>query len=391
MKKLLVLTLALVMVAFTIPAMAAEAPGPSIVLGARVNQTIGWQNRSEELTANGTDDITSSFVELPGNSYWRAKFTSADKKVGVHVEIGLKSSVGMRHVYGWYKMGNCKLLAGNTDNWHGAVYWNYHKLNAAPGGDLLGWGKLWAPRRPQVQLTWEKDNFGVQVALEKAANVNTVYGASNYLPFFGYPANTTFADVGVDVYQTVPRLSLSMQYKTGGFSTTPSFGYAKYDTEGVPQGIEDNFEAWAFILPVKVVSGAFTVQGELHYAKNPGVGYSGYPGESGLSLYSFKSFSSYEDTTNWGGYIDASYSFGALRVAVGFGYEYFENDAWKETWGFKEDNFNRKLFYISLPYKMHKNLTLYPEFNYLDHGENWMNGEDNGNEWVLGVLFRFVF
>jgi hypothetical protein len=37
MKKLLVLTLALVMVAFTIPAMAAEAPGPSIVLGARVN------------------------------------------------------------------------------------------------------------------------------------------------------------------------------------------------------------------------------------------------------------------------------------------------------------------------------------------------------------------
>ena len=110
-----------------------------------------------------------------------------------------------------------------------------------------------------------------------------------------------------------------------------------------------------------------------------------------MCLFSFKSFSDYEDTTNWGGYIDASYSFGALRVAVGFGYEYFENDAWKDPWSCKEDNFNRKLFYIALPYKMHMNLTLYPEFNYLDHGENIINVEDQGNEWVLGILFRFVF
>jgi hypothetical protein len=372
MKKLLVLTLALVMVAFTIPAMAAEAPGPSIVLGARVNQTIGWQNRSEELTANGTDDITSSFVELPGNSYWRAKFTSADKKVGVHVEIGLKSSVGMRHVYGWYKMGNCKLLAGNTDNWHGAVYWNYHKLNAAPGGDVLGWGKIWAPRRPQVQLTWASGNFGLQFALESGASVSALAG-------------------GVDVYQTFPRASISMQFKTGGFSVTPSFGYSRYDFEGYPSGVDDNFAAWAVILPAKITAGAFTVQGELHYSANPGVGYSGYPGLAGYNVFSFKSNGDFEDTMNWGGYIDASYKVGALRIALGFGYEYFENDEWKKSWGFREDNFSRQLFYISLPYQVHKNLTLYPEFNYLNHGDSPMTGDDAGNEWVLGILFRFIF
>lgn len=371
MKKFLVLTLALVaLFALSVPVMAAEAPGPSIVLGARVNQTIGWQNKSKELTNNGKEDITKSFVELPGNSYWRAKFTSADKKVGVHVEIGLKSSVGMRHVYGWYKVGNCKLLAGNTDNWHGAVYWNYHKLDAAPGGDVLGWGKIWAPRRPQVQLTWMAGNVGIQVALEKAAGVS-------------------FS--GADVYQKFPRASLSAQFKSGGFSTTPSIGFVRYDFEGMPSGIDSTFDVWAAILPVKISAGAFTIQGELHYGANIGVGYAGYPGLAGYSLFSFKSNGDFEDTKTWGGYIDASYKVGALRIALGFGYENFTNDEWKNTWGFREDNFARKLFYLSLPYKLHKNLTLYPEFNYLDHGDDPMTGKDAGNEWVLGLLFRFIF
>ncbi|KIX16083.1 hypothetical protein [Dethiosulfatarculus sandiegensis] len=131
------------LLAMRAPVLAAEALAPSVILGARVNQTIGWQNESHELTNNGQDDATKSFVDLPGNSYFRGKFTSADKKVGVHVGIDLKSNVARRPVYGWYKVGNCKLLAGNTDNWHGAPYWNYQKLNAAPGGGLLGWVKLW--------------------------------------------------------------------------------------------------------------------------------------------------------------------------------------------------------------------------------------------------------
>ncbi|KIX16082.1 porin [Dethiosulfatarculus sandiegensis] len=367
MKKFFVLALALAaLVAMSAPVMAAEAPAPSIVLGARVNQTFGYQNKSKELTTNGQDDITKSFVDLQGNSYFRAKFTSADKKVGVHTEIGLKSTVGMRHVYGWYKMGNCKFLAGNTDNWAGAPYWNYHKANAAPGGDLLGWGKMWAPRRPQVQLTWSSGNFGLQFALEKAAEVD--------VPF-------------ADVYNKIPRATLGFQFKTASFSTTPSVNFARYDWEGGPIGIDENVEAWAFILPVQVNAGAFKVIAELHYASNPGVGWSGYSADLGPQL---KDDGSFEATTNYGGYVDASYKVGALRIALGFGYEHFANDAWKD-YGFKEDSFSRQLFYLSLPYTVHKNFIMYPEFNYLNHGDSPVDGDDQGNEWVLGILFRFIF
>lgn len=369
MKKFFVLMLALAaLVAMSAPVMAAEAPAPSIVLGARVNQTLGYQGKSKELTNNGSDDINKSFTDLVGNSYFRAKFTSADKKVGVHAEIGLKSTVGMRHVYGWYKVGNCKLVAGNTDNWLGNPYWGVHKLNAAPGDDLLGWGKMWAPRRPQVQLNWTSGSFGLQFALEKAESVSVA---------------------GVDVYNAIPRATIAAQYKTGVFSTTPGFNYVRYDMEGMAKGVDDNFSSWAFVLPVKVQVGAFRVLAEGHYGSNVGFGYSGYG--SDLAKMVIKSNGDYEDTKNYGGFLEASYKINALRVAFGFGYEYFSNDEWKDSLGYKEDNYSRQLFYVSLPYKVHRNFTIYPEFNYLNHGDNPVDGEDKGNEWVIGVLFRFVF
>jgi hypothetical protein len=369
MKKFFVLMLALVaLVAMSVPAMAAEAPAPSIVLGARVNQTLGYQGKSEELTKNGKDDITGSFTDLVGNSYFRAKFTSADKKAGIHAEIGLKSTVGMRHVYGWYKVGNCKLVAGNTDNWLGNPYWGVHKLNAAPGDDLLGWGKMWAPRRPQVQLTWESGSYGVQVALEQAESVD--------------------AGSFVDVYNTIPRATVAFQYKSDMFSTTPGFNFVQYNMEGLSGGADDSFNVWAFILPVKIQAGAFRLLAEGHYGVNVDFGYSGYPSMARMVM---KANGDYEDTTNYGGFLEASYKINALRVAFGFGYEYFSNDEWKDTLGYKEDNFSRQLFYVSLPYKVHRNFIVYPEFNYLNHGDSPVTGDDQGNEWVIGVLFRFIF
>jgi hypothetical protein len=368
MKKLFILGLALVaLTAMSAPVTAAESPSPSIVLGARVNQTLGYQNKSKELTNNGQDDITKSFLDLVGNSYFRAKFTSADKKVGIHTEIGMKSSVGRRHVYGWYKMGNCKFLAGNTDNWMGNTVWNYHKMNAAPGGDVLGWGKLWAPRRPQVQLTWSSGAFGLQFALEKADDDVAVSGA--------------------DVYNKIPRATIAFQYKTSNFLIAPAFNYVRYDWEGGPAFMDDNVDVWGAVVPVKISAGAFKIQAEPHYASNPGIGFSGYSDNVGPWV---KANGSFENTTNYGGYIDASYKVGALRLALGFGYEHFTNDAWKDA-GYKEDNFSRQLFYLSLPYKVHKNFIMYPEFNYLNHGDDPETGDDSGNEWVLGLYFRFIF
>ena len=50
----------------------------------------------------------------------------------------------------------------------------------------------------------------------------------------------------------------------------------------------------------------------------------------------------------------------------------------------------RKMYWVSVPTKIGQNLWLYPEFDYYDYDQN-ANDVDQGNEWVLGLLFRFLF
>ena len=348
--------------------MAAESPAPAIVLGARVQQHLAWLEQSKELTLNQNDDISGSQTGLMSNSYFRAKFTSADKKVGAHVEIGLKSTVGYRHVYGWWKDGPFKLLAGNTDNWHGAAYWNNQKMGVSSSWDLKGWGKLWAPRRSQVQINWNQENWGVQFALEQAAGLGT-------------PA-------GVDVYQPFPRASFSVQFNTKHFSTTPSLAFVRYDLEGMPPSGDDSLDVWAVILPLKFSFESWEVIGELHHGQNVGLGYSGYPSLAGPVLLPT---SKYEDTTVTGGYLDLAYKLKSLTLALGLGFETFENDAWKNRLGYSDDTNTRKVVYLAFPYKLHRYLTLHPEIDFLDHGDNPVDGRDLGTEIMAGILFRFVF
>jgi hypothetical protein len=369
LKRLLVLVCAVLFGGgFPVSAFAAEAPAPGIQLGARVQQYLAWLDQSKELTLNQNEDLSESKVDLMTNSYWRAKFTSADKKVGAHVEIGLKSTVGYRHVYGYWESGSFRLLAGNTDNWHGAAYWNNQKMSASSSLDLKGWGKLWAPRRNQVQINWSQKKWGIQLALERSSEFD--------------------AAIGVDVYQSFPRASFSAQFKAEHFSTTPSLAFVRYDLEGVPSAGDDYLDAWAVILPLKFNFSSWEVIGELHHGQNVALGYSGYPSLAGPV---FLPNAKYEDTTVTGGYLDMAYKLESLTIALGLGFETFENDAWKNHLGYAEDTNTRKIIYLSFPYKLHRYLTLHPEVNFLDHGDNPADGRDLGTEIMAGVLFRFVF
>ena len=44
-----------------------------------------------------------------------------------------------------------------------------------------------------------------------------------------------------------------------------------------------------------------------------------------------------------------------------------------------------------MPYEVHKNFTIWPEFSYWDEGDSAKTGEEQGNTWLLGVEFRFIF
>ena len=127
MKKLLIIAVAAMAIfAMSVPAMAVSPSTYTFDMAARMLTDIGWQSKSEELTKNQSSEVGSWFVNMPGHSYLRARFYSVDKNVGGRIELGLKSlqpeaSVSLRYAYGYWRVGKCRILAGQTDNWWGSL------------------------------------------------------------------------------------------------------------------------------------------------------------------------------------------------------------------------------------------------------------------------------
>jgi hypothetical protein len=380
MKKLFILSLAAAfVVALSMPAWAWVG-ADQVQFGARINQEIGWQSKSKEQTVNGEDDINRSYLKTNSNSYLRLKFMSKDKSQGAMVELGVGSgsalgsnTISTRHAYGWYKVGNCTLTVGHTDNWVGNTFWGAQKLQAEThSGDILGWGKAWAPRRAQVQLKYAAGKMAtLMFALARPAKDGT-------------PTNASTA--GMDKYYQIPQLEVAVQLKGKTWAVIPSAVWYQARFDKTPSGYDDTVTSWGLILPFNVAFGAFSVMGEIHYGQNPNNIWSGY----GEGTAYMKASGSVEDSKNVGGFLQLGYKVGKSTIHVGAGMESFTNDAWKSDAGYKDDNVTRKMYWISVPTKIGQNLWLYPEFDYYDYDQN-LNDVDKGNEWVLGLLFRFLF
>jgi hypothetical protein len=374
MRKLFIIGVALaLMVSFTATAMAAA--GPSVTLGARINQRFAYKGTSEELTNSG-DDITQQAVALVTNSYWRAQFTSADKKVGVHVELGLPNA-NTRFAYGWYKIGNCTLYGGQKGDYFYAYFPDGSRMSVV-AGDGIGWGFPYHGRRSQVALEWASGNFGVYFALEQPPDQT---GSVQNVP-------DTVDFSTADTYATLPMVHLGFKFKNAMFSTQPAFLWTQTKWEGLPSGMDDDVQSWGVWLPMELKAGGFTVMLQGHYITNPAGVWSDVPGYAGPA---FTPDGSISDTTNLGGLIQLKYTMGALDVYAGFGYEHFNNDDWQDQLGWAEDDNDRMMYWLGMAYNVHKYLIIYPEFNYYDYGDAPQTGSDGGNEWVIGVLLRFIF
>jgi hypothetical protein len=370
-----VLLTAVLAVVLAAPAGAASSPGATVTISGRMLTDIGWWSRSEELTTSGKD-VGTSFVNMPGHSFLRARWRTADATVGGRIELGLKSlqptaSVSLRYAYGWYRYGRCRLLVGQTDNWFGSLAYHpkqYVGLNNNAHLLLFGWGFLWPHRVPQVQFSLIEKSWGLQLALEEP-RVKT--------PFFGS-----------DIYFTLPRVSLTAYFKTKSFMTHPGISFVRHDFEGTVSPQSDHYDTWAFVLPVKFTAGAFTLKFQGHYGKNFNTEYPFYPVLSGPTASNTSQ--NIQDTWNYGGMLSAEYKVGALTLIGGVGYERFQNDSWSRN-GWKNDDFTRKAYFVAVPYQVNKYFGVHPEFSYYDYGDDPETGADAGNEWMLGVQFRFIF
>jgi len=376
MKKLLIIAVAVMAIfAMSVPAMAVSPSTYTFDMAARMLTDIGWNAKSQELTKNQSDDVGSWFVNMPGHSYLRARFYSVDKNVGGRIELGLKSlqpeaSVSLRYAYGYWRVGKCRILAGQTDNWWGSLAYHvrqYVGLNENAHLLMFGWGFAWSHRVPQVQFTYNTDTWGVQFALEEPRAKGTWGGATN--------VDTTFI---------LPRMSLTFMFKYGAFMTHPGILFVKHDYESGNTGAAD--ESWdtlAIVLPVKFTAGAFTLKFQGHWGKNFATE---IPFYSTTWTGPVLSGSNVEDTTIWGGILAGEYQIGKIMVTGGVGYENWSNDTW-----LTEDETTRWGAFIAVPYQFTKNFGVHPEFSYYKYGDNPNTGSDMGNEWLLGVQFRFVF
>jgi hypothetical protein len=384
MKKFLIIAVAVMaLVAMSVPAMAVSPSTYTFQMAARMLTDVGWDQQSQERTANGSNDVGSWFLNLPGHSYLRGRFYSVDKNVGGRIELGLASlqpsaTVSLRYAYGYWRVGNCRILAGQTDNWFGSLAYHIRQyVGLQENSHLLmfGWGFLWPHRVPQVQFTYNTSKWGIQFALEEPRQKSNYFGT------------------GTDSYFVFPRASVTLMFKYGGFMTHPGFSFVNHQYEDGTNtvGGSDSYNTWALVLPIKFTTGPFTLKFQGHYGVNFATEYPFYPVNYTQPYLNGITSGDIDDTTIYGGVIAGEYQIGKLMITGGFGYENFSNDAWSGKNGYSKDENTRWGAFIAAPYQFTKNFGVHPEFSYYSYGDDPESGNSLGNEWLLGVQFRFVF
>ena len=361
MKKLMMAVFAAAMlVAFAAPAFAFD-----VEFGGRVRTDFGYNYTSEEATQNGTDSTIRGFLSVASSSYFRATFTSKDKKVGVRIEMGLGGTMTRRPVFGWYSIGNCKLIAGNNYTWAGdgvigTASWLTDPTTNGVGLNYFG-------RMPMIALEWRDGNYGVQIGIfEPMAD-----SVSNAADFGWY----------------LPQLHVTGDLKFAMFQLAPAFAIVNYQWEQLAvQTGDSSYTAWYVGLPVKGTFGPVTVMGNLFYAVNGADDFGQHPMAAPVLVGAGR----VEDATSYGGLVEVSYSAGPLKLTGGFGGVYVENDGWTEM-GYSDDSFTQIKAFVTMDYKLHANLTLRPEIGYYDMGDDPETGNDSGNKWMFGLRFQFVF
>ncbi len=361
MKKCLVVAFAIAMLAaFAIPASAFD-----VTFGARVRTDFGYTYSSEELTDNGTDSTTRGFFNVASSSYFRATFASKDKKVGVRIEMGLGSTITRRPVFGWYQIGNCKIVAGNNYTWAGdTVIGHSSWLTDLTAGGI---GLQYFGRMPMIALEWREGNFGVQVGIFEPQD-DAVSGAMD----FGW---------------YLPQLHITGDLKFAMFQLAPSIAVVNYQWETGPNGGDSSYIAYNVALPVKATFGPVTISANGFYSQNGANDF----GSNSYDDVVIKSNGDVEDSRSYGGYLEVAYKTGPVKLAGGFGGVLIENDEWIGTNGWADDSTTQFKGYVTMDYKLHANLTLRPEIGYANYGDSPKTGVDAGDEWMFGLRFQFVF
>ncbi len=370
----LVTALAMPVLAFSIDG----AKGQKMYIGGLIQTDFGYWNRDKNLT--GVDDQTQFITSVINSSRVRGSFevgsvggywelgNGGEVTGATGVGVGTTNYIETRKLYGWYKFGNCEILAGKNDAY-------LFSLVAAPVMGLnnnlhvvgFGWGSIYDTRNPQVRFTQNiSKQFGYAVTLLQP---------------------NTFVDQTRTSYATLPAVAVKLMMNFGAISLFPAGLYQQIKWDKMPSGYDDNMTTWYAVLPVKVSVAGFTATAQVGYGQN----LNGALGlQSAFHTYLRDSTGKVKNTTGLNGFIDLAYAFGPATPHLFFGYDKAENsDIWKTG----DNNVVRNMYGVSVNYKVADSFFLVPEFTMYDYGKkpNDANKTDLGKEWLGGVAFLFVF
>jgi hypothetical protein len=414
MKKLWVFCLALVLaVVFALPAAAYQ-----VKIGARIKTEImySWRsgtsynapNRRQDGGASYQPDLTTFTIGTQDESYLRVDFTSNDKSTGARIELGLwndggvhgDAQVGLRHMYGWYKFGRCKLVIGHTENLFGKyrpyanLGWTLHRrpadLNTRIRTTFINHGAIKSGRFVQIILYYYLGPWTFQVALGQAPDATDGgrYGPGGIQSVF----NTT-----------LPRMDLVVMYKSRYFSVAP--GLVVYLGEWEPiEGAsldDDRIWTWALNLPFHVSLGSFGFKGQLFVAQNYFT--NNHDNQFVQAIYwggnNDPSRIKVEDTFMMGACLGFYYKVGRATIWLSGGWQKNSNSSNDQNGTWRHGQVVKYGFSFAVPYKVNKHLTIAPEIAYYYEGWSPWRDVGNGNAvfadlgslWLAGIMIQFKF
>ena len=417
MKKILICALVLgLAVMLALPAFAFKiesAKDNTFYFGGLLMTDFGAWNRSKELF-NGKSDNTQMILNIPNNSRIRGLLEVGN--VGGYFELRLggnqqnaqgasgnfSSSGGYYFVesaklYGYYKFGNCTLLAGKTD---GSVFSvvPYQNLgndqNRHSGG--TGWGAVIDQRNTQVRFSQDVSKaFGYDISLVQPM----YYWDSGKGSATGAPAANGTAGA-VQSYATFPMVAAKLRMNFGAVSLMPA-GYVQYvKWDNLAPALnnrtpDDNMTSWAAVLPVVVKVGAFTGTIQGAYGQNMGSRFNNAQGVldkmSVYHGYGRTADGTIKNTTGWNAFMNLAFTAGAVTPNFYLGYDKAVNS---DVYGKFGDDFNQRYMAgVGVNWKIADSFYIVPEFTYYNWGKNptVKNNPDLGTEWIGGVQFQFVF
>jgi porin-like protein len=379
MKKLFIIGIAaLLLVAFTVPAMA------KVKIGGIIFTDFYYLDRDRENSqawGTGNDPYQVTTIQVPNITRLNARWTNEDN-VGMFIELGIGQSSGavdlntsngvsLRHAYGWWDVNpNFQIMAGKSTTPFSPL--NPSQMIGTRSGSVniigVGYGNLYAGRFAQVRGTFKFGKMG-RVALALVDPNGTIRIApTGFLNF--YPGDQWGAVLGTD-YQNnskIPRFDLGVPLYFGPVSIYPSFMYQYRSVDVINPALsryDNSMHVYAGSLGVKAGFGPFAITAEGQWGKNWGNTRT-LIGTSAPALIAAAQLNPVSgvinDATSYGYWIDASYKIGPVTPHVMFGQMNSSVDAYNALQARQAELDGTSTFWgFSVPIDLAKGFRIRPE------------------------------